>query len=325
MAYDEIENLNDELEFESLEDSVVDEIWSEVEIENPKWSAPLIFAKELWKPVMKAILNIFNQPSRKRADNLCVYGNTDTGKTTCFDKIIPSFQRMKKLHGYEIVQVTCFTNMTVAGFYKAILDKINFNYRRSDNIADLERRLTNALVEKGVKILIFDEFSNISFMNSQERNLFLKALRNIPTHTKIPIIVIGTQRVLDLLSEDSETNNRYEKIEFPRFSLANGKWKELQLIIATLDSYLLETTKIVSDFSTNGKLIEKLYLESKGKMGSIIKIYERVVHITIEGGYKKLSENLLDKAIAILNKNNRLHDDENGLLDMEFPNDWANS
>ena len=97
-----------------------------------------------------------------------------------------------------------------------------------------------------------------------------------------------------------------------RYDELNRKWLEFIPSMQLLQLGFKEALKAaqIHDF-----------LESKGKMGSIIKIYEREVRIAIEGGYKQLSENLLDKAIAILNKNNRLHDDENGLLDLEFPND----
>ncbi|MFQ5979209.1 MAG: TniB family NTP-binding protein [Candidatus Heimdallarchaeota archaeon] len=311
---------------ERIADRIVDEMWATVEEETPNWKAPMIYAEKLWKPVMKEFWLTYFQKRKKRADNLCVFGNTDTGKTTCFDKIIPAFKRRYALHSKEIIQITCLTNMTVSGLYREILDELKWSHRANENIARLESLVRDALIAKGVQLLIIDEFSNVyNNANKAERNLVLKSLRNIPTLTKCPLIIIGTRKVLKLLKEDSETNNRYEKVEFPRFELANGKWRDLQEIIATLDAHLKVTTGISSDLCKKNRSLEKLYKRSKGKMGSLVKIYERMVRIALGESIESLTHHLIDRAVKQLNQNNRLHDEEDEKLTVTIPKGWLTS
>ncbi|MFX1513909.1 MAG: TniB family NTP-binding protein, partial [Promethearchaeota archaeon] len=293
------------------DDDIVMDMWREVETETPEWKAPTIFARTLWKPIMKAFWLIYRQERRNRTDNLAVYGNTDTGKTTCKKKMIASFRKKHNLSEHDILDIDCLTNMTVTGLYHQILDKLHWEFLPRDNIADLERRVRNAIIDRGVKLLVIDEFSNVmNNFHKRDRDNVLKALRNIPTLTKCPIIVFGTRKILDLLQEDPETNNRYEKIEFPRFELGKGKWKDFQQILATLDEAVEKDTKIISTLSEDRRTLEKLFRKSRGKMGSLIKIYERTVQIALEEGKDELNSKLIDKAVRELNKSERLDDAE---------------
>ncbi|MHA2295304.1 MAG: TniB family NTP-binding protein [Candidatus Hodarchaeales archaeon] len=304
----------------SDEDKRVDEMWGDVQEVTPSWSAPLIFVKSLWYPVMKAFLRIYDQPRRKRADNLCVYGNTDTGKSTCFDKIIPSFMRKRGLHSNEIVQITSKVNMTTGGLYRAGLNHLNYDYKERDNVATLEERLVNALIEKNVGIFVVDEFHMV-YDNVSSRKDVLKGLRNIPTHTMVPLVVIGTPKIKTLMELDSETNNRYEKLEFPRFELVGDKYKELQKVVGTLDADLYSSKGIKSNFATNETALVKLYKASKGKMGSLVKIYERTVNnIALEQDLKKLEPKHVDDAVNQLDKSQKLDDDYP--IEVVIPNRW---
>ncbi|MFX0172494.1 MAG: TniB family NTP-binding protein [Candidatus Hodarchaeota archaeon] len=285
--------------------------WADRRKKSIKWKAPMIYAIDLWEPVMDAFLDIYYQDRRNRCDNLCIYGETDTGKTTCFEILVESFKEDQNLRPDDIIEIRAAVNMTAASLYKYILIKLKWSYKSSDRIPDLELKVANAITDKRVKLIIIDELDNVmNNPNPQEQALYLQAMRNINSQTGCPLIVLGLKRVLKFLDKDNATNNRYEKLTFPKFQLKNGKWKIFSDVIGTLDKNLEQTLGIRSNFCEKPKSIEKLYIASVGKMGSLIKIYERAVKIALGDKEKKLTNEHIDRAVEKLNESKRLDDDE---------------
>ncbi|MHA2331482.1 MAG: TniB family NTP-binding protein [Candidatus Hodarchaeales archaeon] len=286
--------------------------WKERRKKRPVWRAPMIYAIDLWEPVMDAFLDIYEQQRRERCDNLCVYGETDSGKTTCFNILVESFiDEMNLRENVDIVKIKVAVNMTAAGLYKHILHSLNWVYKPNDKIADLELRIAKSFAEKRVKLIIVDEIDNL--MNNKNRTdteQFLQALRNINSLTKTPIIVLGIKRAIKLLKSDSQTNNRYKKLAFPKFELGEGNWKIFTDIIGTLDKKLLNDLNITSEFSKKPRIVEKLYELTTGKMGSFIKIYEAAVVEALAAGDNQLQLNHIESGVEYLKNSDLLSDDE---------------
>jgi hypothetical protein len=62
--------------------------------ERPHWEADLIILKDLWRQLVRTLLDTFNQRDKHRPWNLCVWGNTLTGKTTFFNYFIPALRSL---------------------------------------------------------------------------------------------------------------------------------------------------------------------------------------------------------------------------------------
>ncbi|MFQ5977293.1 MAG: TniB family NTP-binding protein [Candidatus Heimdallarchaeota archaeon] len=298
-----------------------------------RWKAPLIVADELWERVTEAFLDVYFQHENpvKRPVNLAVYGNTDTGKTTYFDHFIPALREEERLDRFGIIQISCYTNSTLKGLYQAMLDELDWKYSKHDSIQYLEGLLRKAVIKRRCQLIVIDEFSQLITKTTADGEIksqqpearqaeILKALRNIPIQTLCPLVIIGTRDILRLLEKDSQTNNRFLKVEFPRFELGWGNWILFQKTIAALDAKLRVDTGIISDFAQKMTILAKLYQESKGKMGSLIKIYELAVKLALKNGKKPLNSSLIDKAVKILNQNHLLHDDDPVIVDI--PENW---
>ena len=272
--------------------------WEKISSSTTIWEAPTISIPHLWEPVMRILWRVINQAPKTRTNNLCIYGSTDCGKTTWANESLFSLNKYLNLGQFGLIKITCQTNATLKGLYEQILDELQWPYTKSDNIQRLEKSLRPAFKERGSLLLVIDEFSQLqNIYKDQQVYEVLKALRNIPQWTKRPVLLIGTPIILDLLEKDNDTNNRFIKFEFPRFQLKEGKWRDLQEVIKTLSGYSASTigVKISDSTISSGNILEYLFTRSKGKIGSLIKIYERAVEVALDSSLTSMnSTNFLE-------------------------------
>lgn len=275
------------------------------------WEADLIILKELWLPLIHALLDTYNQRDNQRPWNLCVYGGTFTGKTTFFNHAIDAFREHKNLDQYGIIKVTCLTNSTLKGMYKEILLGLNWPFSRHDSIQDLEVLVGDAVNKRRCKLIIIDEFNQLYNRGDGIRvEEVLKALRNIPNRTLRPLVVVGTMTVQALLKQDRETNSRFRKSEFPHFEEKGNKWEIFREAVNTLDQNLKETTGIDSNFANRKSVLETFFKASHGKMGALVKIYEETVQIALSREVKELDIRFLQEAVATFRRNEFLNEYE---------------
>ncbi|MFX0211822.1 MAG: TniB family NTP-binding protein [Candidatus Hodarchaeota archaeon] len=299
--------------------------WRSISLRTKIWEAPTISIPYLWEPPMKKLWRIINQAPKTRTINLCIYGSTDCGKTTWANESLLSLNEYLNLGQFGIIKITCQTNATLKGLYEQILDELQWPYTKSDNIQRLEKSLRPAFKERSSLLLVIDEFSQLQNMyKDQQVYEVLKALRNIPQWTRRPILLIGTPLILDLLEKDNDTNNRFIKFEFPRFQLKDGKWKHLQKVIKTLSGYSFNTigVKVKDSTISSGNILELLFTRSKGKIGALIKIYERSVEVALDSSSQIITDTHFHEAIQELDRDRLLFD--SNPVDIEVPEQWWN-
>jgi hypothetical protein len=268
------------------------------------WEANMIILKELWRPLVDALVKTFNQGDTQRPWNLCVHGGAFTGKTTFFNYAMEALRDRERLDRYGIIKVTSLTNTTLKGLYKDILKKLNWPFTKQDSIQDLEVLVGDAVGRRGCKLIIIDEFNQLYNRGDRIRvEEVLKALRNIPNRTLRPLVVIGTITVQSLLKQDKETNSRFRKIEFPYFESGGAKWELFREAVYALDINLKETTGIESDFASHLSVLKTLFSESQGKMGALVKIYEEIAQTALSKEAKKLDHPFLAEAVATFRRN----------------------
>jgi hypothetical protein len=268
------------------------------------WEADLIVLKELWSPLIRALLDTYNQRDTQRPWNLCVHGGAFTGKTTFFNYAIEALRDLERLDKYGIIKVTCLTNTTLKGLYKEILLRLNWPFTKQDSIQDLEVLVGDAVRKRGCKLIIIDEFNQLYNRGDRIRvEEVLKALRNIPNRTLRPLVVIGTMTVQSLLKQDRETNSRFRKIDFPCFESSGEKWELFREAICALDNILKNTAGIESNFANRLSILKTLFNESQGKMGALVKIYEETVQIALSKEAKELDHPFLLEAVATFRRN----------------------
>jgi hypothetical protein len=308
-----------------------------------RWRAPFIIPKSLYDEPMEALVDAFLRPDSVRPTNDCIYGNTDGGKTTFLKHAIPSVIKVVKmvaeeekrsgateLHDididslltcnvYSIIRIHCHTNTTLMGIEKGLLSGLNWTYLKNDRIYELETMLKNAVKKQKCRLFVIDEFSQLYNLYEDQKKKngvtqrqadVLQALRNIAGITERPIIVVGVKRVLKLLNLDSESSNRFNKIEFPGFNLDNGGGVELRQFLFTLDRHLEKTTNISSDFNEDPEIIERIFLNSKGRIGAIVKIFEKTVDLALKTKMEALTKELMEEATTQLIEKGLLMDEE---------------
>ena len=293
----------------------------EADKELPRWNTDLIIPKELWKPIVWWFLYIYNQKNSDRPENLCLYGYTDEGKSTFLNHLVPSMRKRYNLNRFGIIKISCLTNTTLRGLYQSILRELDWPFPSQARIQDLEPIVGKAVRERNCKLIIIDEFSQLHDKNDIIRQAeVLKALRNIPKGTLRPIVVVGVKKILELLQKDQETNNRFFKVEFPRFELVKDKITYFLKTVKALDKNLYDTKKIVSTFASDDCVLKQLYEISKGKMGTLVMIYEWTVRFAISENAKELKFEHLKKAQILIENSQKNADDED--IHIVIPPEW---
>lgn len=276
------------------------------------WQANLIILKELWRELICALVYTFNQKDTQRPWNLCIYGNSFSGKSTFINYAIDSLREHERLDRYGIIKIPSLTNPTLKGLYKDILRQLNWPFSKQDSIQDLEVLVGDAVRKRECKLTVVDEFNQL--YDDKEDGIrvaeILKALRNIPNRTLRPMILIGTTTVQALLRQDMETNSRFRKMEFPCFESSGVKWELFRETVYGLDRNLKDTAGIDSDFANRKSALKMLFNESQGKMGALVKIYEETVQIALSKGAKELDQSSLQEAVKIFRHNGFVNEHE---------------
>ena len=277
------------------------------------YEAGFIHLFEFWKPVMKEIWGLAVKVHKKRHMNRLIFGNTNSGKTSFNDFILPQLKKKLKLGNYKIIDIRVTSEMTAAGLYKKILKKLNWDYpigRR--NREDYEPYLIKACEKRKPKFIVIDEVSELydGDFNKQVKYI-LKSFKNLPEITGAKVILIGTWKLLKLLDKDKETKNRYPHVQFPRFSLQGTEWKKLQQLLKTLASHIKNTVHIDTRIHEDGEAIIYLASITIGKLGAIISIFEKAVELAYydNKGLLTLDDHIIP-ASQILEKQGVLYDDD---------------
>ena len=193
-------------------DEEIGEDWDDLE-EHDRWEAPTIYTKYLWIPIMKLFQYTVKQLRKRRANQLVIFGNTDSGKSTATDNIVRSYLHKHRLPPQKIPLVDTPTNPTSKQIIKRILAKLNTPYGKHDSIGDLELILDKVLEKVKPLAIVLDEAGNIDDANEDEKKRILQLFRNIPQQSTVPLILIGTRKILNVMNNESQTENRFDYAE----------------------------------------------------------------------------------------------------------------
>ena len=231
-----------------------------------------------------------------RNNNICLFGESGTGKTTMCNSIL------KKYHKHTIIQ-NGFSINIVPTFYTSLPSPITMKgcpinllkelgvYSEKPNTQSLTFELLKLLNTAQTNLIILDEFDHlIKNENALTVRNWVKYLIN---NAKIPILLVGTPSFESLINADKQISSRFTM----RRTLSNFPYNPIQNDNTSMQNFIKSLTKTYAyklgldsmpDFNSKKDLMA-MYLSTGGSPDSIATLLK----ITAKQALKKGKNSVL--------------------------------
>jgi len=102
--------------------------------------------------------------------------------------------------------------------WSTILWALGISHREKDPASLKKRQVKSALQYASVRLLIIDEFNNLSNAGKKAADL-LAAIKGLSNDLKISIVAAGTQAAINALNSDPQMKSRFEPAPLDRWRL----------------------------------------------------------------------------------------------------------
>lgn len=249
--------------------------------------------KQVWIPypqakrVLEELETLINTPKRDRMPNMVIVGSTNNGKST----ILRRFAERYPMHVtarstvMPIVYIQAPISAGHNALYEKILDAVMAPYGINDTSSRKENQAINMLRDLGTKLLIIDEFQDIFHAGRDRQQKFLAAVKHLGNELRIPIVAVGVEQVIQVISADPQMANRFEPIFLKRWQLDDDFRRLLMSIESTLP--LMNPSQLHAH-----QTAALLYRMSEGVLGELMTIIQRAGVQAI-----KSKKELIDEAV----------------------------
>lgn len=179
--------------------------------------------------VIARLEGLMNYPRVVRPPSLLVIGESNQGKSALIQRFMSDHPAYDNPDGENVVVPVIRINAghpDPALFFQSILKQIFADYRQSDSWKALQERVGELLPRLGVRLLIIDDINNyISGPYNQQKKLMV-ALRKTSGDLHLPIAGFGMQDAKSAVATDVQLDNRFRKLELPRWTYGE-EWRRL--------------------------------------------------------------------------------------------------
>jgi Bacterial TniB protein len=178
---------------------------------------------------------------------------------------------------------------TTDSLYARILERVNAQYRPQDGDRVLKVQTRRLMRRLGVRVLMIDEGHNPLHGSHEPQQQFLTELKDLSNDLDIPIIVAGTDRLLNALRRDAQLASRFE----PRVLSPWKSDKEFLRLLAGFEQTLpLWNASNLKNPKTG--LPDRLYDFSEGIIGNLARVLQAAVVWAIKNGTECIDSAALD-------------------------------
>lgn len=223
------------------------------------------------------------------AKGMLLIGDTGTGKSTVADTYINKY-----LQGYgsldtdettfnPILKISIESDATIIGILTKLLRELDHENCDTGTQAKLTHRFVRSAKERGVELIILDEFQHLLRNQALKRTRnTANALKTLHDDLKIPFVMIGMPESREVVEAHPELYRRFtfQQVELCGFSLDTEEEKvSFESYMKSCASILLnagvKTSKIWSE-----AMLLRFYVATKGRPAHIASIFERVLQDT---------------------------------------------
>lgn len=242
---------------------------------------------------------------RSTAAGFTVIGCSGIGKSTTVESVLglyPQVIQHTQYDGVEFIQrqvvwlkLDCPKDGSLRSmclnFFQAIDNVLGTRYRnmyKKESVDVLIDSMEHVASIFGVGVLVIDEIQNLNEAKRNDVQVVLNALVKLINTIGVPVLLVGTNRALDLLSRDFATARRSAgQGDVVWTNMIEGD--EWEFFIHKLWEF--QWTNIVTPLTP--KLIKTLYDESQGIIDIAIKLYKLVQWHVIGQENEKITSSLI--------------------------------
>lgn len=276
----------------------------------------IVHGLEIIHPQEERALSVIREvhfETRNGADPECVliYSEPGRGKTTIFEAYQREYGAMKydtDQKKQPILSLEVPSPISTGSLVDALLDKLGdpLALSRSDTIPRKTRRLKNLMRDRGVELVMLDEFQH--FVNSENHKVLYDLaewFKSLVNDTRVPFIMFGQPSCKDVLEVNRQLGRRTTKrIELIPFGMENSeRAKEFEDFLYELDRAL--PFELISGF-TRDEVMDAIDFGTGGVVNSIMKLVRRAAKKALEQNEPQIGMNHLAESFdyyrGIMNK-----------------------
>ena len=228
----------------------------------------------------------FDQPPRKRRENVLLLGESGMGKSMLIEK----FARANAVgrdaatgtHPRPVLVVSAPPNPTEAELLDCVLDAIGAPLEGHGRSGPrLRGAVIRLLRELGVRVLVIDEINSVLAGTPRQQRLFLQVLRFLSNELGVALVCAGIPEARHVLLSDPQLRSRFSEVELASWTAG----EELREFVNRLTwSLPLRAPSPVDSSRLRALLVE----QSGGITLGICKALERAAIAAIRSGRERI-------------------------------------
>lgn len=240
--------------------------------------------------IMQQLDQLLVYPKTLRMPNLLIVGRSGNGKSSILERFAHRYPVQITATGSPIAPVLHIAMPETPDepeFWSEILWSLGVSHGDRDSGASLKRQAKSVLKYAGIRVLVIDEFNNLTTAGKKAGDL-LAAIKGLSNDLKISVIAAGTQAAINALSLEPQMKSRFEPAALDRWSLNTEYLRFLASYERLLP--LAEPSSLASR-----ELAPKLYSMAGETLGSTVKLLKEAASFAISSGKERIDEQVLGK------------------------------
>ncbi|MDQ1835287.1 TniB family NTP-binding protein [Massilia scottii] len=160
-------------------------------------------------------------PKSLRMPNILIVGRSGNGKSSIIERFAHRHPIQVTATGSPIAPVLHISMPETpdeSEFWSVILWAMGVSHGDRDTPAMKKRQAKSVLGYAGVRVLVIDEFNNLTTAGRRAGDL-LAAIKGLSNDLKMSVVAAGTQAAINALNSDPQMKSRFEPIALDRWRL----------------------------------------------------------------------------------------------------------
>ncbi len=244
---------------------------------------------------IKDMAALMKRPHEGRPLNLALIGEPNDGKSHLLDFFVDQYPdvRDEDIPRIQILSVEMPHKADGAGLIREMLRATGatFNPRNPPDV--LIDKLCIRCDALRIHLYIIDEFHNAAWGRRDASMTLLQAVRSLSNRLRRPFVIAGTTAVNDVLRNDAQLNERFRKVQLPR-------WSDLQDLMNLLATFEPSLGLAESSGLGTSKVAESILEMAGPKMGRIAGLVRIAAQVSKEKGASRIGDDHWKEAERIL-------------------------
>ena len=173
-------------------------------------------------------------------------------------------------------------------FYIAILEQFWASFRPNDTLAKLRHQAFFLMRECDVGMIVIDEIHNLLETTPVKQRTLMNLIKNLGNELMVPIVGVGTETALQVLSTDPQHASRFEVARLPAWKLDReflGLLRGFEKVLP-----LKKPSRIYSREKS-----KRLYSISDGNLGNLHRLLMQCAEEAIVTGEEEITDEIIEK------------------------------